>query len=366
MQSISSLPSIPAFICFAFLLLFFSFLPNLKTCRLPYKKTSASVGGRKREVLSVLAVTLLYAAAAFWNLGNISSPETFSPMQNRSLVMQPLSDRMPAKIMLFCGTGQGGYSFECSWDGEYWAPVGSFEQDHVSVLKWHELEMDLSSAPSYFRLNCQWGSPWLGEIAFLDSEGKIVPYSCPDEALKDEQILVPEKMDYHNSSYFDEIYHARTAWEHLHAIWPYEISHPPLGKEIISLGILLFGMTPFGWRFMGTLSGVLMIPVMFLLLKRIFGGRRIPMLGCILLFSGFLHYTQTRIATIDSFSVLFILLMFFFMAGWLQDENPGDLGLCGLCFGLRAVCVLRAAVAEPRHASGQGLAVYSVPCTDGI
>mgnify|MGYP007025237109 CR=1 FL=1 len=36
------------------------------------------------------------------------------------------------------------------------------------------------------------------------------------------------------------------------------MSHPPLGKLIISIGIAMFGMVPFGWRFMGTLFGVLM------------------------------------------------------------------------------------------------------------
>ncbi len=34
-----------------------------------------------------------------------------------------------------------------------------------------------------------------------------------------------------NSSYFDEIYHARTALEHIENVYPYEITHPPLGKR---------------------------------------------------------------------------------------------------------------------------------------
>lgn len=42
---------------------------------------------------------------------------------------------------------------------------------------------------------------------------------------------------YLNSSYFDEIYHARTALEHIENIYPYEITHPPLGKLIIGIGI---------------------------------------------------------------------------------------------------------------------------------
>ena len=32
----------------------------------------------------------------------------------------------------------------------------------------------------------------------------------------------------------------------------------------MSVGIAIFGMTPFGWRFMGTLLGALMLPAMYL------------------------------------------------------------------------------------------------------
>ena len=59
---------------------------------------------------------------------------------------------------------------------------------------------------------------------------------------------MPASSTYYNSTYFDEIYHARTAYEQLRGVYPYEVSHPPLGKEILSLGIVLFGMMPFGWR----------------------------------------------------------------------------------------------------------------------
>ena len=73
-----------------------------------------------------------------------------------------------------------------------------------------------------------------------------------------------------------------------------------MGKEILSVGILLFGMTPFGWRFSGTLTGVLMLPLMYRFLRRFFGGERVPFLGTVLLAAGFMHYTQTRIATISA------------------------------------------------------------------
>ena len=70
-------------------------------------------------------------------------------------------------------------------------------------------------------------------------------------ALTDEPETVPLEATYENSTYFDEIYHARTAYEHILGLEPYENTHPTLGKLLISLGIRAFGMNPFGWRFMG-------------------------------------------------------------------------------------------------------------------
>lgn len=74
---------------------------------------------------------------------------------------------------------------------------------------------------------------------------------------------MPAYPSYLNSTYFDEIYHPRTAYEQLHYDEfdsAYEWTHPPLGKTLMMIGIELFGMTPFGWRFMGTLMGVIMLP----------------------------------------------------------------------------------------------------------
>ena len=69
----------------------------------------------------------------------------------------------------------------------------------------------------------------------------------------------------------------------------------------MSLGILLFGMTPFGWRFMGTLFGVLMLPLLYIFLKNLFGKRAVAACGTILFAADFMHLTKTRIGTIDTY-----------------------------------------------------------------
>ena len=147
-----------------------------------------------------------------------------------------------------------------------------------------------------------------------------------------------------NSTYFDEIYHARTAYEHINSLSPYENTHPPLGKLIISIGILIFGMSPFGWRFSGTLCGIIMLPVIYIFAKKMFKSTKAASFAMLLFALDFMHFTQTRIATIDVFVTLFIMLMFYFMYRYTKMsfyDTPlcktfVPLGLSGLFFGLAA------------------------------
>ena len=190
----------------------------------------------------------------------------------------------------------------------------------------------------------------LSEVGFVNSDGNPLPVtlaanaSAPEnaQALIDEQDTVPDHPSYYNSTYFDEIYHARTAYEHLHGLSTYEWTHPPLGKVLMMVGIRLFGMTPFGWRFMGALMGVLMLPVMYLLAKQLGASTKVSCLAMLLLALDSMHFTQTRIATIDSYAVFWIMLMYLFMFRYVKmnfhRESLGrtlvPLGLCGVTMGV--------------------------------
>lgn len=109
-----------------------------------------------------------------------------------------------------------------------------------------------------------------------------------------------------NGTYFDEIYHGRTAYEMIHKLYCYENTHPPLGKIFIACGVLMFGMNPFGWRFMGTLFGVFMVPIIYLFAKRFFNKEWISIVTTLLFAFDFMHFVQTRIATIDVFVTLLL------------------------------------------------------------
>ena len=331
------------------LIVFFAGLPALHRCALPRaeeRRFTAADGW----ILAVLM--LVYGAVAFWQLGNTASPESFVLMESRSVTLTLPEDGEPDALWLFTGVGAGSYEIETSSDGLEFTPLQRFEQNYVAVLKWDSVPLEAAPRPlRCVRLRCVSGNPWLGELAVRGADGTLLAVTADVPELVDENAYAPEKSDFSNSSYFDEIYHARTAWEHLNGVWPYEISHSPLGKEILSLGVLLFGMTPFGWRFSGTLFGVLMLPVLYLLLKRLFGGKEIPALGTIVFAADFMHFVQTRIATIDTYAVFFILLMYLFMYVWLEEDKPWALALCGLSFGLGAASKWTALYA------GAGLAV---------
>jgi len=159
------------------------------------------------------------------------------------------------------------------------------------------------------------------EMGFRDEQFNLIPATVVSERgheLFDEQHLVPAQLrDYMHSAYFDEIYHPRTAYEFIHGMDVLEWSHPPLGKVIMSWGIQIFGMTPFGWRFAGAFFGVLMLPLIYAFAKAIFKKSEdssfwASIVTFVFAFD-FMHYAQTRLGTIDTYVVIFIMGMYYCM-----------------------------------------------------
>ncbi|MEG1721003.1 MAG: phospholipid carrier-dependent glycosyltransferase, partial [Pseudoflavonifractor sp.] len=279
-------------------------------------------------------------------------------------------------LMYYPGLNTGEYDIQVSPDGTLWyglwaetgedgsvtshywaditgyAPGFALPQHYVDLYKWLEITPADSIQAKYVRLTARpdGGKDWLelGELAFYDENGALISADQITaeglaQPLFDEADSIPDAPSWFNSTYFDEIYHARTAEEHIRGISPYEISHPPLGKLILGLGIRMFGMTPFGWRFMGTLFGVLMLPLLYLFIKNLFGKTNLALCGTALFAFDFMHLTQTRIATIDTYGVFFILAMYYFMYRYLSLPAGSSfragalpLALSGLMWGLGA------------------------------
>ena len=316
------------------LTLFFLSLPDLRSCALTDPDKARHKLGRADAVIMAV-IMLLYALVAFWKLGNTESPESFVNMENRTESIElDINGGTVTHLMVYEGVGIGSYGITYS-DGSTTYELTELTQSHADVLKWHDVAINyyLTGGTIYISGT---GNVWLGEVVALDVDGNVVGAVSSASELCDEQSLCPDRQTYMNSTYFDEIYHARTAWEHLNGVYPYEITHPPLGKIIISIGIALFGMTPFGWRFSGTFFGVLMLPVIYIFAKRLFGGKAVPAACTLVLTSDFMHFVQTRIATIDTYAVFFILLMYLFMYGFITTGSRRELALSGIFFGIGA------------------------------
>ena len=307
----------------------------------------------KRDILPLILITLLYAVVVFYGLGDKQAPDSFCHYSEKGrYVIIELPEETPiSRVMYYSGLYTGNYFLQYSLDGVNYTDESTMEQKYSDIFKWNEAKLNTANKPAkYIRIIAD-DTLEMGELALYDWQGRRISpdtlkYDAGCAPLFDEQEMVPDVMTYMNSAYFDEIYHARTAYENIRNIKPYENTHPPLGKIIIGLGIRTFGLNPFGWRFMGTLFGVLMLPFFYSFIKNLFGSTAISICGTSLFAFDFMHFVQTRIATIDTYGVFFIILMYFFMYRYItaprddpymkKRQETIPLFLSGLCFGLGA------------------------------
>lgn len=138
-------------------------------------------------------------------------------------------------------------------------------------------------------------------------------------------------VDFPKSLLFDETYYAKHGWSLVHngyaanyvdnadqriiagnlgGLWkdsPEMIVHPEVGKWLIGLSELTFGMTPFGWRFAPALVGALMVFVMIRLTRRVTGSTMLGVVAGILMTFDGLQFVLSRLALLDIFQAFFVL-----------------------------------------------------------
>ncbi|WP_409341995.1 phospholipid carrier-dependent glycosyltransferase [Paenibacillus sp. MBLB4367] len=297
----------------------------------PSGPASASRGDirlTRKDGLWMAVITVIYAIVAFVNLGSATAPSTmWKPEKSgETIIVDFGAPKTIERVNLYTGIGDGKLKVEFSPTLASWPETGAQLADinYVKVFTWTSLQIRQDAR--YAKLTVESPGLELYELAFFEKDGQAaLPFTtvkpaegqaaADENAAKmfDEQAKVKYKPSYLDGTYFDEIYHARTAFEHLNSLPTYENTHPPLGKLMISVGIWLFGMNPFGWRIVGTLVGIAMLPLMYVFAKRIFRRTPYAIMATTLLAADFMHFAQTRIATIDVYGVFFIMLMYYFM-----------------------------------------------------
>lgn len=294
---------------------------------LPAAKGEAKARLRRKDWLWMSGITAVYTAVALFNLGSFVAPQTLwkPAAAGESFYFDLGQSRQLERISVFGGVGTGKYHFEfgetpAAWDGRL-----DIDQDVGNVFIWKNHATSVQAR--YVKLTVDQPGFRLHELALFEQGQPGVPLPVAaitaeeggagsegePSLLFDEQKTVPERTSFMNSTYFDEIYHARTAYEHANGIVPYENTHPPLGKLLIAVGMEWFGVNPFGWRIIGTLFGAAMLPLLYMMAFRLFKRTEYAALAAGLFALDFMHFVQTRIATIDVYGVFFIMLMFYFM-----------------------------------------------------
>lgn len=306
------------------------------------KPVDAKLHFTKRDQLYCIALTAAYAVIALINLGTTTAPETpWYGQAGETYKIEFGQTAEIAEIRVFGGLYTGSILLRAEDGTEY-----TYTEENGDMFRWKDIADDVPATTTGFTLSVTDGTVWFNELAFFDAAGNYIPATAEGNAaaLFDEPEEVPETPSYLNGMYFDELYHARTAYEHLHGLSPYENSHPPLGKVFIMLGIAIFGMNAFGWRIIGTLFGIGMVPILYVFAKRLFKKSDYALLASFLFAFDFMHFTQTRIATIDVYGVFFILLMYYYMYQYYRMNFFSDglqktlrpLALAGIFFGLGA------------------------------
>ena len=320
----------------------------------------------KKDTFILLAITILFSVVSLTTLGSAKAPQTSwsSSGEEEEIIFDLQEEHNDIRILYFGQVSQEHFTVEQSSDGETWTRETYAQMDQGQCWKWKYVTVSYDDGTGernfynssdyivhfsgrYIRLNARQVGLTLNEILFRDAEGNTIPatimqrtgdveesalHSDPENLLDEQDSMenLPGffgqsqegeiQPSWWNSTYFDEIYHARTGYEFTKGMVPYETSHPPLGKVFMSWSIMIFGMTPFGWRFAGALAGILMLPGIYLLARQLTKKTWIAAFACGLMALDCMHLTQTQIATIDSFPVLFIIYAFFFMLRFIQTD----------------------------------------------
>jgi len=266
------------------------------------------------HLLSCLMIMVVYGGYAFINLGNISSPQSLFIGEQAESIDIDLGMPVELSHIQFMTGPRNNVEFRISFseDGTYWThqyiQTGQvFTWDYKQVT---ETARFVQVMPTTHRLH-------LLEMAFRDHQFELVEVVQVDingATLFDEQALTPVQLfDYMHSAYFDEIFYPRTAYEFIYQMDVYEWTHPPLGKVIQLWSIRLFGMTPFAWRLPGVLAGIFTLPLLYGLAKALFKDVFWATFSTTIFAFDFMHFVQSRLATLDTYMTFFILGMFYFM-----------------------------------------------------
>jgi dolichyl-phosphate-mannose--protein O-mannosyl transferase len=288
----------------------------------------------KKDLITIVILAVVFFSIAATNLGTTQIPTTTATLTAGESFYITLSNSTNVQSMIvLLDVGTFNFTVYTGSPSNWTLATNvawpySNSQWSENYYKWEPIS--IGETTQYLKVNVgpSGFEMVLAEIAVINQNNQQVNIQSitnvgtgnPDlHNLIDEQNKVQYTSDYIQNTYFDEIYFVRTAQQYLHSQLPYEWTHPPLGKLIQASGILIFGFSPFGWRIMGVIFATLMIPLMYLLGKKVFGTWIGGFTAAFLLTFDFMHFTMGRMGTADTYVVFFSLASQLFFFIYLKD-----------------------------------------------
>lgn len=350
-------------------------MPNfLNKCKNFFYKDDVMT--RKDYIILGLLV-FIFSILVFFRIGNTYAPESsyITSTDNHDIIIDFGDYVTVEKLHVYLGP-YNSRKLALSAFNEVtgaWEIINS-ECEAGSVFQWNDI--DIYYKLRYLGIVATDEEAEFNEFVFTGPDGIVTPINTnayPELFDEQDKFYNTFEHTYMDGTMFDEVYHGRTGYEFVHGLPTYETTHPQLGKCFIALGIKIFGMTPFGYRFFVALFGIFFIPLMYIFAKLLFKDTFVATcVGCLITFDC-MHYTLSRIATIDIIVAFFIILTNYYMYKYivndihyrtiskahLSDKFPPKevympLALCGVTMGCAIATKLTGVYA------GVGLAVILI------
>lgn len=134
--------------------------------------------------------------------------------------------------------------------------------------------------------------------------------------------------------YFDEAHYVPAARAMMEFEYITNREHPMMGKQLIALGIALFGDNSTGWRIFPALAGGMALFAFMRALWFASFSRFASLAGGVLLATGFLLFIHARIAILDVFMACFVLIGLWMLAAAIRDPATARWRLAAAGFAL--------------------------------
>lgn len=148
-------------------------------------------------------------------------------------------------------------------------------------------------------------------------------------------LLAALRLTIPSQPFFDEVHYLPAVRELIALGRAMNLEHPPLGKQLIAAGVLVFGDNPLGWRSMAWLFGVLAVFAGMRGMWFASQSRMASVLAGVFLLSAFPLLVQARIAMLDIFMAGFMLLALWMCAGAVRENETARwrLAIAGVALG---------------------------------